>query len=175
MKEGRVQFVVAVSSEQVSKGALPVPTDRSLRVELGPFGPTDIVRWWMKSLPEATSIPDDLLDTASEVTSGNPLLLEQALQAFITSKVVVFEGDHVRFDLSKLPETHFPVTPEDALTHRIFSLPAPERMLLEHASVFSGPFWLSGLMAISRMAATPRFYGAATVLPARILWTYLNR
>ena len=143
---------------------------RHTRMELMPLGLDDAARIMLHLLSPTEDPPEALVDAAVEVAGGNPYLLEQMFRAFLSSGTVVPRDDGPWIvHLERLDDAQLPLSVEDAVTARISALTAPERELLELASIVGGVFWLGALVTLGRMGrAAPDLWGGAEDLAGHV-------
>ncbi len=136
-------------------------TERHSQLELSPLqdaASAGVMRDLLGPCGESDGV-DDLVDSAVTLAGGNPALLEQMVRIYHDSGVLEvtddFEDERWSVHLDKLDSVKVPLTVEDAIQARIAALVPDERVLLERAAAMGGVFWLGGLVAIHRQAASP--------------------
>lgn len=134
-------------------------------LELGPLSDghsTALMEALLEPCGQAEGV-EALVEAASTLAGGNPALLEQMVRIFKDIGVLetpeASADERWRVHPEKLANVRVPLTVEDAIAARIASLSPKERVLLEHAAVMGGVFWVGGLVAIERVdAAAPEFW-----------------
>src|SRR5204863_23750 len=102
-----------------------------------------------------TNLADDTVQNAVETTGGNPAFLEQLVRLFLDNGTIDARGQVWRLDPDKAADTVLPISVEEAIEARIAALENDERELLEKAAVFGNVFWISAVIAMSRLEAPP--------------------
>jgi tetratricopeptide (TPR) repeat protein len=135
--------------------------ERHVAVELGPLSDDDagaMVRDLLSPCGGAAGI-DELVDTAVNLSDGNPALVEQIVRIYHETGVLVaadnFDDEHWTIAPEKLAHVRLPLTVQDAVQARIAALVSEDRELLERAAVMGGVFWLGGLVAMDRQMHSP--------------------
>jgi tetratricopeptide (TPR) repeat protein len=121
------------------------------RIDLRNLEAPDAETMFRNLLSRCTGIPDDTVDTAVEMTGGNPAFLEQLVRLFIENGAIDSSGPIWKLDADRAAETELPVTIEEAIEARIAALAGEERDLLEKAAVFGNVFWISAVIALTRL------------------------
>ena len=85
------------------------------------------------------------------MTGGNPAFLEQLVRLFLDNGTIDASGPVWRLDPDKAAETELPISIEEAIEARIAALENDERDLLEKAAVFGNVFWVSAVIALTRL------------------------
>ncbi len=136
-------------------------SDDHTKIELSPLSPDEAGKLVYHLLEPAGDVPDELVDTAIDMASGSPYLIEQMVRTFFDNGTLVLDADgRYEVHVERLEEGELPLTVEDAISARISSLAAAERELLEKASSMGGVFWRSALVALSRVdKQTPELWG----------------
>src|SRR5205085_4764983 len=99
----------------------------------------------------------DTAQAAVEMTGGNPAFLEQLVRLFLDNGTINTSGPVWHLDPDKAAETELPISIEEAIEARIAALENEERDLLEKAAVFGNVFWVSAVIALTRLEqAMPR-------------------
>jgi tetratricopeptide (TPR) repeat protein len=137
-----------------------LPNDRHRVVELGPLSSADastLVERLLSPVADRESV-DELVEAACTLAGGNPGLLEQMIRVYFDAGVLRRAGGHGYeswvVDVDRLDRVQLPLTVADAVNARISALGASERVLLQHAALMGGVFWLGGLVALQRREAT---------------------
>jgi len=125
------------------------------RIDLRNLEQPDAETMFRNLLSRCKEIPDDTIDTAVEMTGGNPAFLEQLVRLFIENGAIDTTGPVWRLDPDLAAETELPVTIEEAIEARIAALASEERDLLEKAAVFGNVFWVSAVIALTRLELPP--------------------
>jgi tetratricopeptide (TPR) repeat protein len=102
-------------------------------------------------LARCKDISLDTIDSAVEMTGGNPAFLEQLVRLFLENGAIDASGPVWRLDPDRAAETELPVSIEEAIEARIAALENEERDLLEKAAVFGNVFWVSAVIALKRL------------------------
>jgi tetratricopeptide (TPR) repeat protein len=101
-------------------------------------------------LASCRNVPEDITMGAVEMTGGNPAFLEQLVRLYYDNGTIDAYG---RLDPDKAAATELPITIEEAIEARIAALENDERDLLEKAAVFGNVFWVSAVIALTRLEA----------------------
>ncbi len=135
--------------------------DRHITMELGPLSDDDagaVVRDLLSPCGNAAGV-DELVNTAVNLSDGNPALAEQIVRIYHETGVLVatddFDDEHWTIVAEKLAHVRLPLTVQDAVQARIAALVSDDRELLERAAVMGGVFWLGGLVAMDRQTHSP--------------------
>lgn len=102
-------------------------------------------------LARCPRIPDEVAQSAVEMTGGNPAFLEQLVRLLLENGTIDASGPVWRLDPELASNTVLPMTIEEAIEARIAALERDERDLLEKAAVFGNVFWLSAVIALTRL------------------------
>ncbi|HVV82857.1 MAG TPA: tetratricopeptide repeat protein, partial [Kofleriaceae bacterium] len=121
------------------------------RIDLRNLEPDDAETMFVSLMTRCGKIPDDLIDYAIEVTGGNPQFLDQLVRLFLTNGSIETGGAQWRLDVDRALATELPINVEEAIAARIADLELEERELLEKGAVFGNVFWLSALVAMTRL------------------------
>ncbi|HEY3237831.1 MAG TPA: tetratricopeptide repeat protein [Polyangiaceae bacterium] len=130
---------------------------RHRRLDLGPLGAEHAAEIMRHLLAPCEGGPREaLVESAVNMAGGNPGLLQAMVRIFHDAGVLSEEPASERqpvwkVDLDRLASVRLPFTVDDAISLRVGALSAPDRRVLEHASVMGSVFWLGGLIALSRM------------------------
>ncbi|MFT3700303.1 MAG: tetratricopeptide repeat protein [Kofleriaceae bacterium] len=121
------------------------------RIDLRNLEVDDAETMFRNLLARAKNIPDDTVQDAVEMTGGNPAFLEQLVRLFLDNGTITVGPDGWKVDPDKAADTELPITIEEAIEARIAALEPEERDLLEKAAVFGNVFWVSAVIALSRL------------------------
>lgn len=121
------------------------------RLDLRNLEPDDAEQMFRNLLARCGAIPDDIADAAVEMTGGNPNFLEQLVRLFIADGTIDASGAAWRLDADRAAATELPISVEEAIEARIAALERDERELLEKAAVFGNVFWVSAVVALTRL------------------------
>ncbi|MDX2087299.1 MAG: tetratricopeptide repeat protein [Kofleriaceae bacterium] len=121
------------------------------RIDLRNLEPDDAEQMFRNLLTRVAAVPDDTAQAAIEMTGGNPAFLEQLVRLFLDNGTIDASGPTWRLDPDKAAETELPITIEEAIEARIAALENEERDLLEKAAVFGNVFWVSAVIALTRL------------------------
>jgi len=121
------------------------------RIDLRNLEGDDAELMFRNLLVRCHEIPEDTAQAAVEMTGGNPAFLEQLVRLFIDNGAIDTSGQMWRIDPDKAAETELPVSIEEAIEARIAALAAEERDLLEKGAVFGNVFWVSAVIALTRL------------------------
>ncbi len=124
------------------------------RTELRNLEPDDAEVMFQNLLARCGRIPDDLVQGALEMTGGNPAFLEQLVRLYLSGGAIDTSGTLWRLDLEAALAVELPITIEEAIESRIATLEPDERELLERAAVFGNVFWMSAVVALTRIEDT---------------------
>src|SRR5262249_49164906 len=111
-----------------------------------------------KLLAPCGRVPTDLVEDAVEMTGGNPQLIEDWVRLLVDNGSLDTRAVPWKLDADRAAETELPIGVEQAIEARIAALSPAERDLLEKASIFGNVFWISGIVAMTRLES---FGGAA--------------
>ncbi|HUJ58996.1 MAG TPA: tetratricopeptide repeat protein, partial [Kofleriaceae bacterium] len=125
------------------------------RIDLRNLDPDDAGQMFRNLLPFVKDIPEDTAQAAVEMTGGNPAFLEQLVRLFLDNGTIDASGAVWRLDPDKAAETELPISIEEAIEARIAALEPEERDLLEKAAVFGNVFWVSAVIALTRLEQPP--------------------
>nr|HEX4314911.1 tetratricopeptide repeat protein [Kofleriaceae bacterium] len=138
------------------------------RIDVRNLEPESAEQMFRNLLSRATAIPDDTIQDAVEMTGGNPAFLEQLVRLFLHNGTIETDGAAWILDPDKAADTELPISIEEAIEARIAALEADERDLLEKAAVFGNVFWVSAVIAMSRLDRVDP--NAATPSPLDLEW-----
>lgn len=121
------------------------------RVDLRNLEPEDAEQMFRNLLSRVRDIPEDTAQAAVEMTGGNPAFLEQLVRLFLDNGTIDSSGPVWRLDPDRAADTELPISIEEAIEARIAALENDERDLLEKAAVFGNVFWVSAVIALTRL------------------------
>ncbi|HSD86618.1 MAG TPA: tetratricopeptide repeat protein [Kofleriaceae bacterium] len=121
------------------------------RIDIRNLDQDEAEQMFKNLLSRCDDIPLDTIDTSVEMTGGNPAFLEQLVRLFIENGAIDASGPVWRLDPDRAAETELPVSIEEAIEARIAALESEERDLLEKAAVFGNVFWVSAVIALTRL------------------------
>jgi tetratricopeptide (TPR) repeat protein len=121
------------------------------RIDLRNLDPDDAEQMFRNLLARVTDIPDETAQLAIEMTGGNPAFLEQLVKLFFENGTIDTRQPIWRLDPDRAAETELPISIEEAIEARIAALENDERDLLEKAAVFGNVFWVSAVIAMTRL------------------------
>ncbi|MEM9491700.1 MAG: AAA family ATPase, partial [Myxococcota bacterium] len=139
-----------------------------LRVDLRNLEADNAERMLRNLLVRCDDVPDEVIDDAVEMTGGNPHFLEQLVRLFMANGTIDTSGAMWRLDPARAAETELPISVEEAIEARIAALAPAERDMLEKGAVFGNVFWVSSIVALSRIESarpTRRPRGAPPPIP----------
>lgn len=121
------------------------------RIDLRNLEPDEAEQMFKNLLSRCQRIPQDTSEAAVEMTGGNPAFMEQLVRLYIDNGAIEIRGETWRLDPDRAADTELPVSIEEAIEARIAALEAEERDLLEKAAVFGNVFWVSAVIALTRL------------------------
>lgn len=121
------------------------------RIDLRNLEPDDAEVMFRHLLSRCASVPDEVAQAAVEMTGGNPAFLEQLVRLLIDNGTIDISAPNWTLDVERAADTVLPMTIEEAIEARIAALERDERDLLEKAAVFGNVFWLSAVVALTRL------------------------
>ncbi len=121
------------------------------RIDLRNLEPDDAEVMFQNLLARCGRVPDDLVQGALEMTGGNPAFLEQLVRLYLASGAVDTSGTLWKLDVDAALAVELPISIEEAIEARIATLEPDERELLERGAVFGNVFWLSAVVALTRL------------------------
>jgi tetratricopeptide (TPR) repeat protein len=121
------------------------------RVDLHPLSGAESDQLLRELLSRVSSLPDDLVEEAAEMTGGNPLFIEALVRMLIANGTIQARDDVWTIDADLAEDFELPVSVEEAVHARISSLSAPERDVLEKAATLGSVFWKEALICFSRL------------------------
>ena len=121
------------------------------RIDLRNLEPDDAEQMFRNLLARVPAIPDETAQAAVEMTGGNPAFLEHLVRLFFENGTIDTRQAVWTLDPDKAAETELPISIEEAIEARIAALENDERDLLEKAAVFGNVFWVSAVIAMTRL------------------------
>ena len=121
------------------------------RIDLRNLESDDAEQMFRNLLARVKDLPDETAQSAVEMTGGNPAFLEQLVRLFLDNGVIDTRPASWTLDPDKAAETELPISIEEAIEARIAALENDERDLLEKAAVFGNVFWVSAVIAMTRL------------------------
>lgn len=142
---------------------------RHTRIELAPLDAEGAAQMMLHLLDKTGDPPEALVETATDMAAGSPLLLEQMVRLYFEKGTLEVAADGTwTVHLDKLEGAEMPLSIEDAIAARVAALAPAERSLLERAAVMGGVFWLGALVSASRLErAAPALWGGAEDIGAQ--------
>lgn len=137
------------------------------RIDLRNLESDDAEQMFKNLLSRCDDVPDDTIQFAIEMTGGNPAVLEQLVRRFLANGTIDDRGPVWHLDPARASATELPISIEEAIEARIAALVPEERELLEKAAVFGNVFWVSAIVAMTRLELPEGAGGAA---PLDIAW-----
>lgn len=123
------------------------------RIDVRNLEPDDAEQMFRHLLARVSDIPEETAQSAVEMTGGNPAFLEQLVRLFLENGTIDTRPAVWTLDPEKAAETELPVSIEEAIEARVAALENDERDLLEKAAVFGNVFWISAVIAMTRLEA----------------------
>jgi tetratricopeptide (TPR) repeat protein len=121
------------------------------RIDLRNLEADDAELMFRNLLARCERVPDRIAQDAVEMTGGNPQFIEQLVRLFIANGTVDTAAPVWRLDPALAAATELPISIEDAIEARVAALEADERELLERAAIFGNVFWVSAVVALTRL------------------------
>jgi len=121
------------------------------RIDLRNLEPDEAEEMFRNLLARCGRVPDDIADAAVEMTGGNPHFLEQLVRLFLADGTIDTSGPSWKLDTERAAATELPISIEEAIEARIAALERDEREVLEKAAVFGNVFWISAVVALTRL------------------------
>ncbi len=121
------------------------------RIDLRNLEPDDAETMFRNLLARCPAVPEEVAQSAVEMTGGNPAFLEQLVRLLLDNGTIDTSAASWTIDLDRAADTVLPMTIEEAIEARIAALERDERDLLEKAAVFGNVFWLSAVIALTRL------------------------
>jgi tetratricopeptide (TPR) repeat protein len=125
------------------------------RIDLRNLEGPDAEQMFRNLMSRCQRVPEDIVQWAVEQTGGNPALFEQLVRLYIDSGAIDIAGQVWKLDADKAADTELPVTIDEAIEARVAALETEERELLEKAAVFGNVFWVSAVIAMTRLEHAP--------------------
>jgi tetratricopeptide (TPR) repeat protein len=123
------------------------------RIDLRNLEPDDAEQMFRNLLARVKDISEETAQAAVEQTGGNPAFLEQLVRLFFDNGTIDTRQPVWRLDPDRAAETELSISIEEAIEARIAALENDERDLLEKAAVFGNVFWVSAVIAMTRLEA----------------------
>lgn len=121
------------------------------RIDLRNLEPDDAEQMFQNLLAKVGELPYDTIQGAVEITGGNPAFLEQLVRLYLDNGTIDATGPVWVLDPDRAAETELPISIGEAIEARIAALEPEERELLEKAAVFGNVFWVSAVIAMTRL------------------------
>ena len=121
------------------------------RIDLRNLEPDDAEQMFRNLLARVTEISEETAQAAVEMTGGNPAFLEQLVRLYFDNGTIDTRHAVWRLDPDRAAETELRISIEEAIEARIAALENDERDLLEKAAVFGNVFWVSAVIAMTRL------------------------
>ncbi len=137
------------------------------RIDLRNLEGDDAEQMYRNLLSRVAHIPADIVEGAVEITGGNPAFLEQLVRLYLENGAINAAGPQWQLDPDRAADTELPISIEEAIEARIAALGVEERELLEKAAVFGNVFWVSAVIAMTRLEQAPP---TQPVNPLEIEW-----
>jgi tetratricopeptide (TPR) repeat protein len=160
--------VVVLSTARPELGALchdftALPRERHRRIDLGPLSDSESHVLARSLLAMLETPPQELIDTASRLGSGNPLLTENLVRIFFDQKVIEVNPEGLALiDLTRLARISLPLSVEESVHNRMAGLTPAEREIMERAAMMGPVFWVGGLVVLDRlMKEAPELWGGS--------------
>jgi tetratricopeptide (TPR) repeat protein len=125
------------------------------RIDLRNLEGDDAEQMFRNLLSRVPRVPDDTTQAAVEMTGGNPAFLEQLVRLFLENGTIDASGAAWHLDPDRAADTELPISIEEAIEARVAALGLEERDLLEKAAVFGNVFWVSAVIAMTRLEQPP--------------------
>ena len=122
------------------------------RIDLSPLtrrGTRDLIDGLLNRL---ATVPDALRDLLAGSAEGNPYFVEELIGMLIDDGVIVTAEEPWRVVADKLLTVNVPGTLAGVIQARIDGLPAPEKAVLQQASVIGHVFWDEALQRIAPLS-----------------------
>lgn len=126
-------------------------TANHTRIDLRNLDGDDAEQMFKNLLVRCGEIPDDTVQAAIELTGGNPAFLELLVRRFIANGAIDTRELVWRLDPQRASATDLPMSIEEAIEARIAVLELEERDILEKAAIFGNVFWISAVVALTRL------------------------
>ena len=122
-----------------------------LRIDLPLLTPQESLDQLKHLLAPVEELPATLVDTAVELSGGNPLFLVQLVRLLMDKGIVTVEEGTLTLDDQGLEEIDLPLSMEEAVQVRVDLLTPAERDVLEKAACVGSVFWVEALISLSRL------------------------
>ena len=122
-----------------------------MRIDLRNLEGDDAEQMYRNLLSRVQHIPADIVEGAVEITGGNPAFLEQLVRLYLENGAIDASGAQWQLDPDRAADTELPISIDEAIEARIAALGIEERELLEKAAVFGNVFWVSAVIAMTRL------------------------
>ena len=122
-----------------------------LRVDLPLLTPQESLDQLKHLLAPVEELPPTLVDTAVELSGGNPLFLVQLVRLLMDKGIVSVADGALTLDDQGLEEIDLPLSVEEAVQVRVDLLTPAERDVLEKAACVGSVFWVEALISLSRL------------------------
>lgn len=126
-------------------------TSNHTRIDLRNLDGDDAEQMVRNLLARCAEVPDDTVQSAIELTGGNPAFLELLVSRFLANGAIDAGESVWRLDPQRASAIDLPMSVEEAIEARIAALEPEEREVLEKAAVFGNVFWLSAVVALTRL------------------------
>lgn len=121
------------------------------RLGLGNLPAREAAAMLRQLLAPVGKLPADVVEDAVAMTGGNPQLLEEWVRLLAQNGSLDASATPWRLDARRAAQTEMPISVEQAIEARIAALASDEREVLEKASVFGNVFWVSAIVAMTRL------------------------
>jgi tetratricopeptide (TPR) repeat protein len=121
------------------------------RVELTNLAPESAAEMLRAILGPYGHVPDELVEDAAAMTGGNPFYLEEWVRLLVAEGALDTTATPWRLDAAAAAQVELPISVEQAIEARIAALGPNERALLEKASITGNVFWVSAIVALTRL------------------------
>ena len=125
------------------------------RIDLRNLEGPDAEQMFRNLMARCQRVPEDIVQYAVEQTGGNPALFEQLVRLYVDNGAIDTAGQTWQLDADRAADTELPVTIDEAIEARVAALETEERELLEKAAVFGNVFWVSAVIAMTRLEQAP--------------------
>jgi tetratricopeptide (TPR) repeat protein len=121
------------------------------RINLPPLDRDESEELLRGLLARVKDVPGDLIETAAEMTGGNPFFMEELIHVLLDNGAIRSTDEGWVIDADRVEEAELPMSVEEAVQARIAALSPIERDVLEKASTLGSVFWLEALVCFSRL------------------------
>lgn len=121
------------------------------RIALAPLSREASEELLRRLLGRVRELPVELVDSAVEMTGGNPFFMEELVRLLLDNGTIQVEGESWTLDAERALEVELPMTVEEAVAARIAALSPAEKDVLEKASTLGSVFWLEALVCFTRL------------------------